>query len=254
MTLDDIGLALAELGIARDATVMVHADAGIAAQLRTLEPDDRLPMCVETLKAYFAEQGTLIVPSFTYSATQGQDFDVAQTRSAVGQFSEVFRTSANVQRSAHPIFALSVYGRKVNQFLNAQLTDCFGSGSAFDLLYQEDATIVCLGCDVSRITFVHYVEQAQAVSYRYMKSFQSRVIENGQSVSGTVDYFVRDLDRNTGCDLEWLKAEAVKRGAMKSAPIGRFEALSIRTRDFFGVASDLLNSNPYALIAERHAS
>ncbi len=52
-------------------TLLVHADAGVAAQCDAATRSEKLNQFVSALKHYFYD-GTLLVPSFTYSATQGK--------------------------------------------------------------------------------------------------------------------------------------------------------------------------------------
>ena len=49
----------------------------------------------------------IIVPCFTYSATENEIFDLDKTASKVGKFFESFRLIDGVQRSYHPIFSVS---------------------------------------------------------------------------------------------------------------------------------------------------
>ena len=245
----DIAAALCQVDVSPSDWVMLHGDAGVAAQLRSIEPAKRLSHFLKGLIDCMAG-GTLLVPAFSYSFTKGESFDVHNTPSGVGQFSEAFRLLPGVKRTRHPIFSVATIGVGADAVMSARLDDCFGPDSVFGLLNQRNAKIVCLGCDFNRVTFVHYVEQAYGVSYRYPKSFSGMVIENGKQTPLTTRYLVRDLALQTSCDLRWLKAEAIRRGALKVSQVGRFPIIAISARGFFSLAIELLRLNEHALIKQ----
>ena len=245
----DIAAALCQVGVSPSDWVILHADAGVAAQIRCVESSKRLSHLQKNLIDYMAV-GTLLVPAFSYSFTKGESFDVRNTPSAVGQFSESFRSLPGVKRTRHPIFSVATIGVGADEVMSASLDDCFGPGTVFDLLNQHNAKIVCLGCDFNRITFVHYVEQQYCVSYRYPKFFSGMVIDQEQQTPLTTRYLVRDLELKTSCDLRWLKAEAIRRDALKVGQAGRFQIMSISASEFISIAYELLRQNKYALIEQ----
>ena len=249
----DVAAAMRQAGVSPTDWVMLHGDAGVAAQLRSIEAARRLPHLLQQLVDFMA-CGTLLVPAFSYSFTKGEDFDAAHTPGNVGQFSEVFRSLPGVQRTRHPIFSLAAIGAGTPEVMNARLDDCFGPGTVFDLLNQHDAKIVCLGCDFSRITFVHYVEQRYGVAYRYSKAFSGQLIDDGQATPLTTQYLVRDLAIQSSCDLRWLKAEAIRRGVLKMGEVGRFPVTAISARQFLSLAFELLKQDEHALIEQGAAS
>ena len=245
----DIGAALREAGVSPDEWILIHGDAGVAAQLRHIEPNRRLPFFFKQL-LNFIDGGTLLVPAFSYSFTKNEDFDVNFTPSDVGLFSEAFRQLPGVARTSHPIFSFSVIGPGTEAVLGARLDDCFGEGTVFDLAYKNNAKIVFLGSEFSRATFVHYVEQRHGVKYRHPKKFCGNLIKNGTKKIQETNYLVRDLTIASSCDLRLLKQVAIDSNTLSLSSIGRFPILSISASDFFDLASDLLNRSEYALIEQ----
>ena len=245
----DLAAALLNVGVSPNDWIVIHGDAGVAAQFRHIEPKRRLPLLFEQLLE-FVDGGTLLVPAFSYSFTKNEDFDVSGTPSDVGLFSEAFRRLPGVARTNHPIFSFSVNGPGADAVFNARLDDCFGEGTVFDLIYKNNAKIIFLGSDFSRATFVHYVEERHGVKYRYPKKFSGYLIENGTKRFQETNYFVRDLSIASSCDLKRMKVMAVDAGKLCSSYIGRFSIMSISASDFFDLASELLNEDEYSLIEE----
>lgn len=88
-----------ELEISSSDVIMVHGDAGVAAQLRHLEVDRRLDSLFDDMVDFIGDEGTLVVPAFSHSFTKNVDFDVLGTPSDVGLFSEWFRCLSASKRS-----------------------------------------------------------------------------------------------------------------------------------------------------------
>jgi aminoglycoside 3-N-acetyltransferase len=247
----DFKTAFGACGIGAGDLVMLHCDAIVTAQMDTsLPPAARFDMLFDAIQELLGPEGTLVIPTFTYSATKGESFDPSATPSTVGLMTEHFRHRAGVVRTPHPIFSLAVAGRLAGEFATACIDDCFGPDTAFDLLDQHDAWLACLGCSLDRITFTHYVEQKAQVDYRFPKTFVATLMENGQQRTLEVGYYARDLERRTSIDLSRLRARLVERGLLATAPVGRVALAAVRARIFLDMALDLLVEQPSALIAE----
>lgn len=238
---------LSNLGIKPDDTIMVHGDAGICAQYIYEDDKDPIEGFFVELNGYLSK-GTILVPSFTYSATKGEIFDVSNTPSEVGLFSEKFRLFDGVKRSQHPIFSVCALGKYSDYFTSAIVDDCFGEGTFFDRLYNQNVKILILGCALERITFVHFVEQRLNIPYRYLKKFSAQVTVSGITEKFDVNYFVRDLKINTQLNLSSLEYEALREKKIIIKPFGRFKAKIISSKDFCQVASQMLMKDQYALV------
>lgn len=252
LTTSSIHESFAAVGLSNDGIVMIHADAGPAAQLTDVPSVDRLDSFIESIISFFS-QGTVIVPTFSYSLTKNEIFDCDNTPSDVGLFTERFRQFDGVKRSCHPIFSVAVYGQKQDIFINTSVSDCFGDGTAFDELYKHNAKLLCLGCSLDRVTFVHYVEQRLGVSYRYFKTFCGKVVCNGLESTINTRYFVRDIGLESSTDLKLLRDKTATNGSLKQSVLGRFPLLCISATDFFIAASSLVSAAPFALIKQSTA-
>jgi len=229
---------------------MLHADALALAQLPPGPAEGRYQQLFDALDQVLGPGGTLVLPTFTYSATRGEPFVVEQSPSTVGALSEYFRTLPGVRRSRQPIFSVAARGPLAEALANSAIDDCFGPESAFALLERHDGWLACLGCSFDRITFTHYVEQSHGVDYRYPKSFPASVIEGGQRRELAVRYYVRDLARESDIALGRLKARLTQRGQLGQAAVGRVGLVALPCRVFAAEARALLEQDPAALIVE----
>jgi aminoglycoside 3-N-acetyltransferase len=247
---EHITAALGACGIGPGDTLMLHSDALVAAQFRNAPAERRLALVLDAVLAALGPDGTLVLPTFTYSFTKGEAFDPDLSPSTVGQLTEHFRRRPGVLRSRHPLFSVAAQGPLAGAFAESATADCFGPGTAFDLLFRHRGKIACLGCGFDRITFVHYVEQRAQVDYRYPKRFEGVIRHKGADAPTSVSYLVRDLARDTPCDLGRLKRRLQETGKLRSAAVGRAGLLAVTTQDFLETAEALLAEDPAALIRE----
>jgi aminoglycoside 3-N-acetyltransferase len=242
--------ALGACCIGRGDVLMLHSDAAVAAQFRSVPAEQRLDLVLDAVLAALGPEGTLVVPTFTYSFTKGEVFDLDYSPSTVGQLTEQFRRRPGVLRSRHPLFSVAAHGPLARELAASATGDCFGPGTAFDLLYRHGGKIACLGCGFDRITFTHYVEQRAGVDYRYPKRFDGLFRRDGFEQAASVTYLVRDLARDTPCDLGRLKRRLHETAKLRSAAVGRVGLLTVSAHDFFETATALLGEDPAALIHE----
>ena len=130
--------------------------------------------------------GTLLVPSFTYSCTRpGSVFVAESTPSENGPFTEFFRSQPQVVRSLHPIFSLAGMGRDVDALLSHVGRSAFGAMSPFSRFTSYGIKFLCLGVEFRNpITYIHHMEQSYGCPHRYNKPFEIEVFSNGEKVFG----------------------------------------------------------------------
>ena len=202
MNKKDIFKSFRKAGIFPSDTVMIHGDSGVAAQFKIPSNINKIEYMISSIKSYFSNKGTVIVPTFSYSFTKKESYNKFSTPSDIGDFSNYFWKSEKVKRSNNPIFSVASIGKYSDEFANSRIDDCFGKDTAFDLLYKLNGKIICLGCEFNRITFVHYVEQKYNVHYRYFKNFSGYIYLNNKPIYLDTSYYVRNLQINSDCDLD----------------------------------------------------
>jgi len=213
--------------------------------------EQRLDLLIEAIEAAIGRGGTLVMPAFSYSFTKGEPFDICNTPSAVGIVAERFRTLPGVRRTSDPIFSFACRGQRAQELCTIPLKECFGAESVLATLHRLNAYIICMGCSLSRATFVHYVETAHGVDYRYKKTFSGTVISPGREASEcSVVYNVRDLTRRSDTDLRRLQKRLADNGKMRTVEVGRSRIMAVTAREFFDTAWKMLDEDPVSLIAE----
>lgn len=206
---------------------------------------------IDTVLDHLGGAGTLVVPTFTYSFGRGEIFSRDRSPSTAGVITEYFRHREDARRSANPMFSFAASGRDALAYANSDAEDCFGADAAFGLLHRSNAALVCLGCSFDRTTFVHHIEQAVGVDYRYFKVFEGVVEDrDGNRQPARVRGYVRDLNRRSEACLSRLRSRLLERRLLRSAAVGRVGMVAVNARDMYSTGASLLSKAPHALIAE----
>ena len=243
--------ALREAGVKKGDVVFSHVGTGFLGRPQG-EPS-AFAAAASIIGHAFAEvlgeEGTFVVPTYTYSFCNGEDYDPQTTPSTIGYFTEWFRTRPGVRRSHEPIFSVAAHGAKARALLEALPPDSFGEDSIYGRLLRAGGSLCNIGVGLRHATFVHFVEQSVGVPYRYKKDFNGNVIEGGRKVPLHVAYYVRSEAAGDDSlpDLSRLEDDARRTGALAEAPLGRGIVTAISCRDFFDLARAGIKKHPWYL-------
>ena len=155
----------------------------------------------------FLRPSEIYVPTFTYSFTKKNLFDVKSTSSEVGRFSEEIRNifTSKCYRTLDPIF--SVVETEKGSFNNSIFNDnAFGLSSIWEHLDHQPHYIVNINLNLPIIaTELHHLEYKIQVPYRYMKNIKG-VVRDWDDISREFEYryYVRDLELNPNWNREKL--------------------------------------------------
>ncbi len=249
MEIDQIKTTLLKCGIQKGDTLLLHGDAGIAEQLKS-NKKDKINLFFDILTEHIGKKGNILVPTFTYSACKKKIFDEKKSSSEIGLLSEIFRQRKLIRRTNHPIFSFAIYGKKFKYYDNASIETCFGSDSIFDRFFKSKGKIVCLGCDLDRVTFTHYVEEFYKVKYRYIKNFN--IFSKKLNKYIKTSYFVRKLSKKSRIDLRKLHEYLKKKKRIQESNFGRYRMLSIKSEIFFKSCIEVLKKDKNFLIEKNN--
>ena len=236
----DIVNLFKDYGVREGDTIFIHSDALVVMDIYGSDFNQKAETLVDALINVVGESGTIVFPTFTYSATKGELFNVSETKSEVGVLSEYFRNRRSVVRSLHPVFSVAAIGSKKELFAKSKVDDCFGEKTCFDLLFNLNSWIFTMGCSFDRITFIHYIDQKLKIGHRYFKTFPA-VIDTGlERISIELQYYVRDLNRQTITKLDNLRNNLRKENLLIEFEIGRALITGVKAMDFYNSASELI--------------
>ena len=109
------------------------------------------------------KDGLLVFPTHTweYINAKNPNFYVEDSPSCVGILPELFRKRENVIRSLHPTHSVAALGKNNDEFVAGDEnfdTPC-ARESAWGKLLDHKASIMLIGVDLRRNTFIHGVEE-----------------------------------------------------------------------------------------------
>lgn len=251
---NDIFEALCYANIKKGDIIFVHSDVSVFGKLGNIRDRDKfLGMILNVFKEAVGPEGTIIMPTFTYSFTKGETYCPETTPSTVGVLTEFFRKQNGVTRTIHPIFSAAVWGKEKVYFTEGLSKDSFDDDSIFGKLRKKKGKLVFFGVDFHALTFLHHIEQKHGVPYRYMKSFTGKIKVGDKEYEDTYTYYVRYLDKNVITDASGFERCALDSGILKEVKLGYSAIKAARSNDIFDLGYELLDRDIFFFLKERIA-
>jgi aminopeptidase-like protein/aminoglycoside N3'-acetyltransferase len=254
VTMARTGYSLADMidsfkrvGIETGDTVFVHV-----CLERLGQPQDYLTSAqtseflMNALQEVVGPNGTILVPTYTFSFCEQQPFDVQNTPTAGGDWStsvdflEYFRNLPGVIRSRDPIHSVAGLGPRASELLTRLPNSCFGEDSVHARLRNLNGKICLIGVGLDESSFRHHVEEIAAIPGRYKKLFTGYIRDKGVSEKVGWVYNVRVLADNCYPDGKKLEELARQTGKCRVARLGSGEILGISARDYFDLTFEQL--------------
>ncbi|PYY29084.1 AAC(3) family N-acetyltransferase [Paenibacillus illinoisensis] len=232
---------LHQLGIDGRSTLLVHSSMKSMGEVEG-GADTVLDVFTDYMK-----DGLLVLPTHTWSTINASNpmFHVESSPCCVGILPELFRKRPGVVRSWHPTHSVAAIGQDAVAFTKDDHlydTPC-ARGSAWGKLLDRKATILLVGVDLKRNTFIHGVEEWVDIPGRLTDEHEQlyTVLPDGTEIS---------VPSRRHCGLSWSehfwKVDEVlqRKGAMR---IGRLGGAIVRVCDAAmveAVITEMLRANP----------
>lgn len=156
-------------------TLFIHSDIMFGTMEKGIKRKELLAALYEQIEALGVKN--LIIPTFTYSFPNHEDYDVINSRTSMGAFNEYVRKLKGRYRTDDPLLSISVPCSMKQLF--AHVSDhSLGKGSALDIIHHmRDVKFLFFGAEMGDcFTYVHYVEKMMNVPYRFDMPFEGKVI------------------------------------------------------------------------------
>jgi aminoglycoside 3-N-acetyltransferase len=223
---DQFSRFLVDLGVRKGDVLLVHSAMDCFVGF-----DGRATQIIQTLQQLLGPEGTLIMPTLSFSGTaveyvkSNPVFDVRRTPSRTGMLTELFRRMPGVVRSVHPTHSVAAWGACAESMIadhHACNTPC-GRQSPFGRLLDVDGRILFLGPGIEVMTFFHTIEEIMEAKWP-MSPFTKEAYQlnsrdaDGELLATETRLFDRVLSRRR--DMTCLKSELLERGAWKHRQLG----------------------------------
>ncbi|MDC0253273.1 AAC(3) family N-acetyltransferase [Bacteriovoracales bacterium] len=250
---------LKKIGIKKGDEIFIHSDIARVPAKNLPRPKKRLSLsdrldCMmrnifSDIQEVIEEEGTLMVPTYSYSFCENKIFDLENSPSQIGLFTEYIRKKEGSFRSVEPIHSVCSLGGNSKSYVSEVSNCCFGKDSIFDRLYKNNAWLVFLGTTMQPCTMAHYVEQTTNVPYRFFKNFKGNIKIGDKTTYHTHSYFVRHLDQNSNSVLDKAQKD-LEDNNLYIQPDKKYLVSGIKAKDFCNFLGEKLNKNPYYFIKE----
>ena len=131
---------------------------------------------VESFQDVLSE-GTLIIPSYTDYLKNGETFDPTKSKPSTGALANKVLWRKDFIRTNDPLHSVFAWGKHAKEIANINSDSTLGKGSVFDFLYSKKAKMICIDVDFQNsLTFVHYIEEKEKVSYRKPYNWKMKII------------------------------------------------------------------------------
>jgi aminopeptidase-like protein/aminoglycoside N3'-acetyltransferase len=212
---------------------------------------ERCTLLLNSLRRVIGSEGTILVPTYTFSFCRGEPFDPQTTPSEGGAWStsvdflEWFRHRPGAVRSRDPIHSVAGLGPRAPALLQDVAPTCFGRDSVFDRLRRVEGKICLIGVGLYEASFLHHVEEVHGVPFRFKKVFSGQIREDGRSQKTGWIYNVRILADNSCPDEGRLEIAARRGGILRAARVGEGEIIAIGAQQYFDLVWQQLQQDSW---------
>lgn len=178
---EDIYQSLKRVGADDCESLFIHSDIMFGSPVDGFSKKAYISILVEILESLGVKN--IIVPTFTYSFCNGEDYDVVNSKSLMGALSEYYRKKNGRFRTKDPLLSISVPNELKDKFRNLG-NNSLGENSGLDVIHHMDGVkFLFFGAPMEEsFTYVHYVEKMLDVPYRFDISFNGRIINSGGDI------------------------------------------------------------------------
>ena len=192
--------------------------------------------------------GNVAIPTYSYTYTKNETFDILNTPSDLGPVSEYIRVKNLYKRTSDANYSYVLFG-KLFSASHYELNDysSFGDNSLIEELLVKDGYLGSVGNVLEYLTEIHYVENKLGVAYRFNKEFSGKTIDiKGNESVLKMEYFCRnyDIEKNVTL-LTTLIRELKENNLIELWHIEEFniEIEVIKFRIFYNFIQDKLSIN-----------
>lgn len=173
--ISDIERALRETGAHDCDTLFIHSDISFGQPVGAFRKREYLDDLYGIIDGLGVRN--LIVPTFTYSFCNNEDYDIEKSKTSMGAFNEYVRKLGGRYRTDDPLLSVSVPDALKAAF-SRSCENSLGRDSALDIIHgMGEVKFLFFGAEMAEcFTYVHYVEKKLDVPYRFDMPFEGDVV------------------------------------------------------------------------------
>lgn len=152
---------------------------------------------VDGLQRLVGQEGTLLIPMFTWQFCRKVPYDTRTTQGEVGSLGNwILANRDDFGRTEHPLYSFMVWGKDKSKLMAMKNRTAWSQDSPFAYMHHNNGKCLLVNIGPHEgFTFNHYVEETIRVPYRYFKDFKGEYVDaKGNSSERVYTMYVRDLD------------------------------------------------------------
>ena len=251
---EEIKKALLNVGASDCETLFIHSDVMFGRPAEGFKRREYLGTLYDLVSGLGIKN--IIVPTFTYSFCNNEDYDVSGSKTSMGAFNEYVRKLDGRFRTDDPLLSVSVPMELKDKFETVS-NESLGVNSALDIIHGIDnVKFLFLGAEMAEcFTYVHYVEKMMNVPYRFDMPFEGNVIYP----DGTVKRRTQIINTQcTGVKLppkyDYFEDFMFEKGYLKKVRVGDKYIGCLSETDAYREISDSIKRDEFYYCAEPYSA
>jgi aminoglycoside 3-N-acetyltransferase len=251
VTTEQIQGDLEVLGLKHGDIVMMHA---AMSKIGRVEGGPKAVL--EAILAVLGPEGTLMVPTFSYSYDKrdgAEAFDKRTTPSCNnGVLADTLWKRPDAHRSDHPAYSVAALGAQAREMTeNHPIEHPVGENSPLHRLVQKGGHGLLLGVGQNRNTLVHTAEALSDVGYDVIpfKEGWGRAVRV-KTPDGEIHVPQQEF---SGCSYGFTVLDAVlkEKGVVRTGPVGNADCQFFSARELVDAVLEVLQRQPDVLLCQR---
>ena len=235
------------LGILTNDRVMIH---GFFPSLGKL--DNGYKTFFNALQETIGEKGNIIIPTFSYSYFRNEKYNVKETKSTIGEFSNYFLENFDCYRNMEPNFSMAGIGPNIKDILNRDTIYTFGRNGIYQKIEDNNVKFLLIGINWDQgLSYSMHIEHCAGVNYRYDKKFSGISIDyDSNEFEDKAIHFVKDLDLNPVRYRNRVGKILEEKGFATLVKFKYGNHRCVREKDYSEIALSKMKENPYYMLKE----
>lgn len=219
-----------------------------------LKIEDMNKFLLNSLKKIFGKNSTFstLTPFYEY-ADDNKEFDLKKSLPSkeIGSFAKFIFKKKNSYRSKNPLFNICSIGPLAKKITNGNNYSDFESKSSWDNLYKLNTNMIFIGCDLSKCTFIRYIEHRFKVPYLIKKTFKTKIKLKNEVLSLKSSSTLRNLNLKIIYDISRFQNILKKKGLLKISPSKNFNIMSLQMKPAFKVGIEFLKKDSFFFLNKK---
>ncbi len=217
----------------------------LLTKIKRLHHEHNIDTLIHQLLNTVDTNGTLAIQTFNWDFCNNKDYHILKSKSQTGALGNTALKRNDFLRTKHPVYSFAIAGHLQQQLVGLNNKGAFDNNSPFKLMHEHNAKMIIIDLPLQNsFTFVHYVEEALGVDYRYNKTFTGRYTDTcGTETIREYDVFVRDREHNVQTLVEPLEHIFETKQAMTTTSYDNITIKTINLKKAYDIIADDIVNN-----------